>query len=101
MKHRPVTASSALRSSSISKPNRFVRPQPKHSSWWTSGIRAALLQAKGLDPDVVLLRVARVDAVGKRLDERQQGSVRTHERRRVGGVVEPDPREPGYLGEGR
>ena len=54
----------------------------------------ALLQAERLDPDVVLLRVARVDAVGERLDERQQGGVGADERGRVRRVIEPDTSQP-------
>ena len=53
--------------------------------------RRSSLQAKRLDPDVVGLRVAGVDAVRERLDDRQQRGVRAHERGRVGRVVEADP----------
>ena len=40
-KQRPATEPSSRRSISASSPNRFARPQPKHSSWWTSAPRAA------------------------------------------------------------
>ena len=42
-----------------------------------------------------------VDAVGERLDDRQQRGVRAHERRRVRRVVQPDPGQPGDLGQRR
>ena len=41
---------------------------------------ARLLEAERLDAHVVLLRVAAVDAVGERLDDRQQRRVRADER---------------------
>ena len=59
--------------------------------------RAGLLEAEGLDPHVVLLRVSAVDAVRERLDQRQQRGVRAHERGRVRRVVKTDPREPRHL----
>ena len=49
---------------------------------------AALLQLERADALVVLRRVARVDAVGQRLEDREQAGVRAHEGRRVRGVVE-------------
>src|SRR5262249_39948815 len=55
-----------------------------------------LFQAKGLDAYVVLVRVAGVHPVRKRLDDRQKRGVRAHERRRVGRVVELDAGELGH-----
>ncbi len=60
-----------------------------------------LLQAERLDPDAVLLRVARVHAVCQRLDHGQQRGVRANERRCVRRVVQPDPGQPRDLGQGR
>src|SRR5947209_9572459 len=60
---------------------------------------SVLLEAEGLDALGVLGRVARVDAVGERLDHREQCRVRAHVGGAVGRVVELDLRELGDLGE--
>src|SRR3954453_17080843 len=60
-----------------------------------------LLQAERPDAVVVLRRIARVDAVGQRLEDREQADVRAHEGRRVRGVVERALRQLGDLGERR
>src|SRR6185437_12427738 len=57
------------------RPRRATRP-----------ITVRLLQPERLDAIVVLRRVLRVDAVGQRLDQAQQGRVRAHVARAVGGV---------------
>src|ERR1700677_818298 len=64
-------------------------------------IRAALLEAEGLDAVVVLRRVLRVDAIRQRLDQAEQGRVRAHVGGRVRRVVELDLGELRDLGEGR
>ena len=60
-----------------------------------------LLEAERPDAVVVLRRVAGVDPVGQRLQDREQADVRAHEGRRVRGVVERAVRELGDLGERR
>src|SRR5437764_4502199 len=52
-----------------------------------------LLEPERLDPVVVRVRVAGVDAVGEGLDEAEQRGVRAHVGRAVGGVIELDLRE--------
>src|SRR4051812_19850423 len=56
-----------------------------------------LLEPEGLDAVGVLVGVAAVDAVGQRLDDRQQRGVRAHVGRRVARVVQLDLRELGHL----
>src|SRR3954451_19557454 len=56
-----------------------------------------LLEPEGLDAVGVLVGVAAVDAVGQRLDRRQQRGVRPHVGRRVARVVQLDLRELGDL----
>src|SRR4051794_30622262 len=60
-----------------------------------------LLQAEGLDAIFEAARVAGVDAVGQRLDQRQQRGVRAHVRGGIRRVVQADLRELGDLGERR
>src|SRR3954452_24100097 len=60
-----------------------------------------LLQAERPDAVVVLRRIARVDSVGERLEDREQADVRAHEGRRVRGVVERALRELRDLGQRR
>src|SRR3954452_870155 len=62
---------------------------------------AALLEAERLYPIRVLLGVAAVHAVRKRLDHAQQRGVRAHVRGAVRGVVQPGLRELGALGQRR
>src|SRR3954469_11850567 len=64
-------------------------------------VRTELLQAERPDAVVVLRRVAGVDPVGERLQDREQADVRAHEGRRVRRVVERALRELGDLGERR
>src|SRR6185312_168684 len=63
------------------------------------GEAGALLETKRLDAVLVALDVAAVDAVGERLDQRQQGGVRPHVRRAVGRVVQTDAGELRHLGQ--
>src|SRR5215203_5792235 len=64
-------------------------------------LRTDLLEAERPDAVVVLRRVACVDPVGQRLEDREQADVRAHEGRRVRRVVERALRELGDLGERR
>src|SRR6059058_3244419 len=61
----------------------------------------SLLQLEGPDPVPESRLVARVDAMRERLDDPEQGRVRTRERRAVRRVVEGQLRVLTHLGEGR
>src|SRR5215217_4592187 len=77
---------------------QMVAAPARHPRW---PFRTDLLQAERPDAVVVLRRIARVDPVGERLQDRQQADVRAYERRRVRGVVERALRELGDLGQRR
>src|SRR5829696_5113701 len=77
---------------------RMVAAPMRQGTW---PICTDLLQAERPDAVVVLRRIARVDPVGERLEDREQADVRAHEGRRVRGVVERALRELGDLGQRR